>query len=258
MATITVSLNAGIAGPLADPVTVNAALLTLLGTPGVTLVLESADLPTGGVTEAKIANGAVSKAKLADDQKLHSGLIMAYAGASLPTGWLLCDGSAVSRELNADLFTAVGTTHGAGNGSTTFNLPDLRDRFIIGKSATKVLGSTGGTATVNLEHSHTLPATTGSTTLTGAQSGVAAHDHASGINNNGYTARYGNATVASAPGASSWVDTTNTLVFKTSTATAANAAEGHTHTIGGSTAPAGSTTQSILPPYVALSYLIKT
>jgi microcystin-dependent protein len=55
-----------------------------------------------------------------------------YAGSSVPDGWLECDGSAVSRTTYADLFTAIGTTWGAGDGSTTFNLPDMRDKVPIG------------------------------------------------------------------------------------------------------------------------------
>ena len=60
------------------------------------------------------------------------GMIFAYAGASAPTGFLLCDGSAVSRTTYAGLFSLIGTTYGAGDGSTTFNVPDLRGRFAIG------------------------------------------------------------------------------------------------------------------------------
>lgn len=52
--------------------------------------------------------------------------------ASAPTGWLLCDGAAVSRTLYAALFAVIGTTWGAGDGSTTFNLPDLRGRAAMG------------------------------------------------------------------------------------------------------------------------------
>lgn len=62
-----------------------------------------------------------------------AGVIMDYAGSSVPTGWLECDGSAVSRTTYADLFTAVSTTWGAGDGSTTFNLPDFRGRARIGR-----------------------------------------------------------------------------------------------------------------------------
>jgi microcystin-dependent protein len=55
-----------------------------------------------------------------------------FAGSAAPTGWLLCDGSAVSRTGNAALFAAIGTGYGIGDGSTTFNLPDGRGRTPIG------------------------------------------------------------------------------------------------------------------------------
>lgn len=55
-----------------------------------------------------------------------SGAIVAFGGTTAPTGWLLCDGTAVSRTIYADLFNAIGTNFGSGDGSTTFNLPDLR------------------------------------------------------------------------------------------------------------------------------------
>lgn len=63
------------------------------------------------------------------------GLIQMYAVATAPTGWLLCDGSAVSRATWAALFAVIGTTFGAGDGSTTFNLPDLRGKAPIGQGA---------------------------------------------------------------------------------------------------------------------------
>lgn len=52
------------------------------------------------------------------------GTIKAYGGATAPVGWLVCDGSAISRELYAELFGVIGTTYGAGDGSTTFNIPN--------------------------------------------------------------------------------------------------------------------------------------
>ena len=67
------------------------------------------------------------------------GSIAAFAGSSLPSGWLLCNGSAISRETYSALFSAVGTTYGSGDGSTTFNLPNLVDKFIEG-------ATTSGTA----------------------------------------------------------------------------------------------------------------
>ena len=60
------------------------------------------------------------------------GAIMAYAGASAPSGWLLCNGAAINRTTYATLFSIIGETYGVGNGNTTFNLPDLRGRFPLG------------------------------------------------------------------------------------------------------------------------------
>jgi hypothetical protein len=60
------------------------------------------------------------------------GTVIAYAGPAVPAGWLVCDGAAVSRTQNAVLFAAIGTSWGSGDGSTTFNLPDLSGRFLRG------------------------------------------------------------------------------------------------------------------------------
>lgn len=60
------------------------------------------------------------------------GVVFPYAGPIPPTGWLLADGSAVSRTTYARLFAAIGTTYGVGDGTTTFNLPDLRGEFLRG------------------------------------------------------------------------------------------------------------------------------
>lgn len=61
-----------------------------------------------------------------------TGVVAWTAASSAPTGWLLCDGSAVSRTTYAGLFSAIGTTFGTGDGSTTFNVPDLRETGIVG------------------------------------------------------------------------------------------------------------------------------
>lgn len=93
-----------------------------------------------------------------------AGIVMPFAGSVAPQGYLLCDGSAVSRTDYADLFTAIGTTYGVGDGSTTFNVPDLSGRVVIGESQSHALGTTGGEAShVLLEaelpaHAHTIPA----------------------------------------------------------------------------------------------------
>ena len=79
-----------------------------------------------------------------------AGSVIAYAGSTAPTGWLLCQGQAVSRTTYATLFGEIGTYYGAGNGSTTFNVPDLRGRVVAGKddmggvAANRLTGTSGG------------------------------------------------------------------------------------------------------------------
>lgn len=71
------------------------------------------------------------------------GVVQAFAGSSIPTGWLLCDGSAVSRTTYANLYACIGDTYGAGNGSTTFNLPNLVDQFVEGSATAGTVKSAG-------------------------------------------------------------------------------------------------------------------
>jgi microcystin-dependent protein len=69
------------------------------------------------------------------------GSIQAYGGTTAPSGWLLCQGQAVSRTTYADLFAAIGTAFGTGDGSTTFNVPDLRDKAVMGAGTNGALGA---------------------------------------------------------------------------------------------------------------------
>lgn len=71
------------------------------------------------------------------------GSIAAFAGSSLPSGWLLCDGSAISRETYSALFDVVGTTYGTGDGSTSFNVPNLVDKFIEGAATAGTVKAAG-------------------------------------------------------------------------------------------------------------------
>jgi microcystin-dependent protein len=71
------------------------------------------------------------------------GVLMPYAGATAPSGYLLCDGAAVSRTIYAALFTAIGTAYGAGDGSTTFNVPDLRGRVPVAKGTNADVDTVG-------------------------------------------------------------------------------------------------------------------
>lgn len=78
--------------------------------------------------------------------------VMQYAGSTAPTGWLLADGTAVSRTTYAALFAIVATSYGVGDGSTTFNLPDMKGRIPVGKNTGTfaTLGNTGGAETHTL------------------------------------------------------------------------------------------------------------
>ena len=116
-----------------------------------------------GILGFSMEKGAADTAKTVGSIDA-AGTIESYSGATIPSGYLLCDGRAVSRTTYATLFQAIGTTYGAGDGSTTFNLPNLSERVPVGKSSKYVLGSKGGSATNTLTvanlpaHSHTLSA----------------------------------------------------------------------------------------------------
>lgn len=90
-----------------------------------------------------------------------AGTILIYGGATAPEGFLMCNGQAVSRSDYDVLFQIIGTTFGTGDGTTTFNVPDLRTKFIVGSGTGYALGSTGGAESVTLTtqqipaHTHT-------------------------------------------------------------------------------------------------------
>ena len=92
-----------------------------------------------------------------------------WATSTAPTGWLIADGSAISRSTYSDLFAVLSTSYGVGDGSTTFNLPNLKGRVPVGRDSSQVefdtLGETGGSKTSALVVAN-LPAHTHTTTLT--------------------------------------------------------------------------------------------
>lgn len=104
-------------------------------------------------------------------QLIPVGTVVSFAGASAPDGWLMCDGTAVSRTDYVNLWTVLSTTYGPGDGSTTFNLPNAKGRSIVGAGTgsgltARSVSDTGGTESV---------------TLTSAQSGTTAHGHGNTI-----------------------------------------------------------------------------
>ena len=173
---------------------VAATLSSVNGSANVSAV---ATISNASVTTAKIADGAVTSAKLGNDIILvPAGAVMPFAMNSAPSGWLAANGSAVSRTTYAGLFTAIGTTYGAGDGSTTFNLPDLRGYFVRGagtnsdatvsgtfgaKQADAVIAHThsGTTGNDSPDHSHGFTGGSGTTGASSAQ-----------VNPNSFTATY--------------------------------------------------------------------
>lgn len=123
-----------------------------------------------------------------------TGMVAFFAQSSAPIGWLVCDGLAVSRTTYVYLFNAIGTTYGSGNGSTTFNLPDLRGCFARGLDLSRgldpsrSLGSYQSDALVSHTHSTSVSLTTNGThahTVTGSTSTAGHHGHSVGGSTSG-------------------------------------------------------------------------
>ena len=116
--------------------------------------------------ERRLAGGSSGGGDSSVPYDAQPGFIAPFGGGAVPSGWLLCDGSAQPRGAYPELFGAIGITWGAGNGTTTFNVPDLRGRTLVGRDPAQtefdVLGETGGAKTHTLtvaqmpSHQHNL------------------------------------------------------------------------------------------------------
>ena len=172
------------------------------------------------------------------------GAIFDYAGTAAPTGFLLCDGTAISRVTYATLFAITSTTYGVGDGATTFNLPDLRQKFSLGKAASgtgSTLGSTGGA----IDHTHTTPNHQHSAGNLRAQIGVNLADASSGIRmaldgGNTFTSGY------------KWSANTPTFSAETTGGHPTTVVQGNTANDGSGTSGANN------PPFLVLNKIIKT
>jgi microcystin-dependent protein len=112
-------------------------------------------------------------ANLTDIEGVPTATIIPWSDSSAPSGYLECNGAAVSRSTYSALFAIIGTTYGAGDGSSTFNIPDLQDKCCVSKSNNKALASTGGANTVT--KTGNIGGSTANATLSTAQ--LAQHSH---------------------------------------------------------------------------------
>jgi microcystin-dependent protein len=203
------------------------------------------------------------------------GIISQFAGATAPPGYLLCDGTAVSRTTYSSLFTTIGTAYGAGNGTTTFNLPNLQNRIPVGKgpdSEFDTLGETGGEKAVTLTasqipaHSHPNSLSSNTVASSGHAHGPGTYGAAIGATNDnigaiGYQASY---VRGGGPGQSTY-----TVL---GSGTGAQNFNHYTPVYGASDGPNATTTVTLtnsnntggggshtnLQPYIVVNYIIKT
>jgi len=181
-----------------------------------------------------------SGANLTGIEGIPTATIVPWSSASVPTGFLECNGQAVSRSTYADLFAIVSTTYGSGDGASTFNVPNLADNVAIGKSPNKALASTGGANTV--ASSGNVGGSTANASLSTPQ--LANHSHPMPIGNladsgtgspNSPGIRFVNPSGGNTGGQGS--------------------GGGHSHNMSANFS--GSAT-SVVQPYIALIYIIKT
>jgi len=163
-----------------------------------------------------------------------------WSSSSVPTGFLECNGAAVSRSTYSALFAIVGTTYGAGDGASTFNVPDLQDNVAMGKSGTKALASTGGANTV--ASSGNVGGSTANATLTTAQ--LASHNHPITAYNAFSSARMIIARTQA-----------DNVANNTGGTGSAGSGTGHSHNM--SATFTGDST-SVIQPYLTVIYIIKT
>jgi microcystin-dependent protein len=180
---------------------------------------------------SKILTNSIASGAIPDSTS--AGTVSPWGGTSTPTGWLLCDGTAVSRSTYSALFTAIGTTYGTGDGSSTFNIPDLRGRTVCGKD------NMGGSAANRLTSGSTIDGSTlgtagGGQTHTLSQAQLPSHRHGS-QQRDGSTNDY-----VGGSGANYGLETTSNVNNILSTA------------IGSGTAHAN------VQPSIVLNYIIKT
>ena len=188
-----------------------------------------------------------SGADLTGIEGIPTATIVPWSSASVPSGFLECNGAAVSRTTYSALFAIVGTTYGAGDGSSTFNVPDLADNVPVGKSNNKALASTGGANTTT--PAGNISGSTANATLSTSQ--LAAHSHASNAYSSLYPQNHLNGIGPIANNNPRIVPNNIGQNFLQNT----GSGSGHAHNMSANFA--GDAT-SVVQPYLTIIYVIKT
>lgn len=197
-----------------------------------------------------------------------TGVIEMFAGSVAPDGWLICDGSSISRKTYDNLFKVIGTTYGSGNSNNTFTLPDMRGRCPIGAGSgagltARSLAATAGAETVTLSeanmpsHTHTATVSTQSanhthTGTSGDQSVTHQHAFSHSIGTSGGYGIFDSATASS----SGTPNTGGIQQNHTHSTTTGNESANHNHSVTNSNTGSG-TAVTITPPSIVINFIIK-
>lgn len=202
------------------------------------------------------------------------GTISVFSGAIPPAGYLICDGSAISRTTYSELFSIIGTTYGSGDGSTTFNLPNLKGRVVAGQDSSQTefdtIGETGGEKTITYTPSGTningavkshvlttneIPAHThGSKSLTGTIQSVLMDD--------GKAIEFNGIASGSLARQRSWSGAEGSASYTVNlnashTHNSVGSGQGHSHDLTQPTFKGTASNINNLQPYITLNYIIK-
>ena len=238
--------------------------------------IEAPNIADGTVnnTEFQRLDGVTSDIQTQLDSKLASagaftvqtGMILPFsaAAASIPAGYLNCDGAAVSRTTHSTLFNLIGVSYGSGNGSTTFNVPNLSGRMPIGKSGTYALGSTGGATTSTATISGSVSVTVNNHTLTTAQ--MPGHSHfimkEGSVTTNGVFGAVTNPTAfkggAGGMGSSDYHVQFSTGTPDVGSTNTIGSSQAHGHSGSSGSFSGSAATLDILNPYISINFIIKT
>lgn len=223
------------------------------------------DLPSTMDDQLRLALSFIAQVRDGAGLSAPPGVVQAFAGITIPTNWLACNGAAVSRTTYAALFGVIGTTYGIGDGATTFNVPDLRAMFLRGYDAGRGIdtGRVYGSQQGDSFASHTHGVTDGGHGHTASSGADGVHNH--GVNDPGHNHVWGTNDVNAAgagAGAPRSVNATN-ITANAFTGISLNNSPSHTHPIAVNPGVTGISIQSTgstetRPDNVAMHFIIKT